>query len=49
MSVGERVTTRAPVQLLCVSTAANTDAALHALVQQAAGQIDLVLHLGAGD
>ncbi len=36
----------APIQLLCVSTAANTDAALHALVQQAGGLIDLVLHLG---
>ena len=39
----------APIRLLCVSTAANTDAALHALVQQAAGRIELVLHLGSGD
>ncbi len=39
----------APIQLLCVSTAANTDAALQALVQQAAGQIKLVLHLGSAD
>ncbi len=37
------------VKLLCVSTAANTDAALHALVQLAAGQITLVLHLGSSD
>lgn len=42
-------TAGAPIRLLCVSTAANTDAALQALVQLAAGQIDLVLHLGSGD
>jgi len=47
--VSEGTAGSAPIRLLCVSTAANTDAALHALVQQAAGQIDLVLHLGSGD
>ncbi len=39
----------AAIKLLCVSTAANTDAALQALVAQAAGQIDLVLHLGSAE
>jgi len=47
--VSERLTGSAAIRLLCVSTAANTDAALHALVQRAAGQIDLVLHLGSGE
>jgi hypothetical protein len=42
------VTGAAPIRLLCVSTAANTDAALHALVDLAAGQVELVLHLGSG-
>jgi hypothetical protein len=34
------------IRLLCVSTAANTDAVLHALVGQSKGQIELALHLG---
>jgi len=45
---GEKPST-APVKLLAVSTAANTDAALKALLQQAAGRIELVLHLGSAD
>ena len=40
---------RLPIKLLSVSTAANTDAALQALVQLAAGQVELVLHLGGTD
>ncbi len=40
---------RLPIKLLSVSTAANTDAALQALVQLAAGQVELVLHLGSAD
>ncbi len=41
------MTDGAAIKLLCVSTAANTDAALQALVQLAAGQVELVLHLGS--
>ena len=37
------------VRLLAVSTAANTDAALHDAVRRANGEIELVLHLGGGD
>lgn len=36
-----------PIKLACVSTAANTDAALHELVRQSAGEVELVLHLGS--
>jgi hypothetical protein len=39
----------APVKLLAVATAANTDAALKAMLRQAAGRVDLVLHLGSAD
>lgn len=42
-------TAGATVRLLAVSTAKNTDAALQALLRQAAGRIDLVLHLGSTD
>jgi Capsule polysaccharide biosynthesis protein len=34
------------IRLLAVSTAANTDAALQALLRQAGGEIELALHLG---
>lgn len=37
------------VRLLAVSTAANTDAALHEAVRRAQGEVELVLHLGGGD
>ncbi len=47
--MNDGLTPGAPIKLLCVSTAANTDAALHALVSLAAGQIKLVLHLGSSD
>lgn len=39
----------APVRLLAVSTAKNTDLALQALLRQAAGGVELVLHLGSTD
>lgn len=41
--------TGAPVRLAAVSTAANTDAALQALLRQAGGRVELVLHLGSTD
>lgn len=37
------------IKLLCVSTAANTDAALHEAVRQSAGEIELALHLGSAE
>lgn len=37
------------IKLLCVSTAANTDAALHEAVRLAGGEIELVLHLGSAE
>lgn len=38
-----------PIRLAAVSTAANNDAALQALLRQAAGRITLALHLGSGN
>lgn len=37
------------IRLLCVSTAANTDAALKSLVEDSQGQIELALHLGGAN